>query len=267
MSDVAPTDDDDALDKRIEAVFSGWRKSVADIECLIRETKIAAKAASADNARHNKLQDAVNRLQTELREAKAQKLREAKAQEDRRRLLAKIEKVVGPVLWRSSIKDTHGFSTPKAIVDAELFRLEERCAALGRDRSRWSKQASRAIKQFADALRKANRPKLGLHEDLRGLLGINQMIYRLEAYEKVRQKPKPDAYAKRMAALSAMYLCERFGIALATTRATTRNTGEKTKASVFCRLAAVLYGDESADMQHHCREAVQKRRSAKPGQR
>ena len=80
-------------------------------------------------------------------------------------------------------------------------------------------------------------------------------------------KPKPDAYAKRMASLSAMYLCEKFGIALTTTRATIRKTGEKTKASVFCRLAAVLYGNENADLQHYCRELVQKRRSAKPGQR
>jgi hypothetical protein len=188
-------------------------------------------------------------------------------EEARLRQLAKIEKILGRPFWHSSIKDKQGFTTPKAIIEAELFRLEERCAALGRVRSRGSKQARRAIKQFGDALLKANRSELGLPEDLRLLLGLNQTIYMLEAYKKAQQKPKPDAYAKRMAALSAMYLCERFGIALTTTRATTRNTGEKTKASVFCRLAAALYGDESADLQRYCREVVQKRRSAKPGQR
>jgi hypothetical protein len=190
-------------------------------------------------------------------------------EEARLRQLAKIEKILGRPFWRSSIKDKQGFTTPKAIIEAELFHLEGMCTALGRIRSRGAKPARRAIKQFADALLKVNRLARGLPEDFRLLLGVDldQMISMFEAYEKARQKPKPDAYAKRMAALSAMYLCERFGIALTTTRATTRNTGEKTKASVFCRLAAVLYGDESADLQHHCREVVQKRRSAKPGQR
>jgi hypothetical protein len=177
---------------------------------------------------------------------------------DRRRQLEKIEKILGADLWSSSIEDEQGFTAPKAIVEAELYQLEQRCAALGRMRSRGSKPTKRAIKQFGAALRKA---KLGLPEDFRLSLGIDRMIYHLEFYERITQAPET-AGAQREATLSAMMLCETFGIPLTTTRATVGKTG------VFCRLAAALSGDDDADMQHYCRELVQARRaaSAKPGQ-
>jgi hypothetical protein len=50
-----------------------------------------------------------------------------------------------------------------------------------------------------------------------------------------------DGDAKHIAALEAALLFERYGIPLTTTR------GGK-----FCRLAAALYGDEDADLFHHC---------------
>ena len=297
MSDVLPRVDSElTLDGRVETVLSRPTKPAADIKRLIQEikrliqeTEMAVIAAGADGARRDTLQDAIKRLRA--------KLRELKAREDRLRLLAKIEEVVGPVLWRSSIEDEHGFWTPKAIVEAELYHLEVKCAELGRIRVRASKTHAPAIKQLVTALRKA---KSRLPEDLRLLLGIDKMIWHLEAYEAVigktvvntgkwkerleakpgerpnlidikPGKPKPDAYAKRMAALSAAYLCETFGIPLKTTRATIRKTGEETKASVFCRLAAVLHGDESANMQPYCREAAkeaarQRAGSKMPGQ-
>jgi hypothetical protein len=176
---------------------------------------------------------------------------------DRRRQLEKIEKILGADLWSSSIEDEQGFTAPKAIVEAELYQLELRCAALGRMRSRGSKTTKRAIKQLGAALRKA---KLGLPEDFRLSLGINRMIDHLEVYERIDQEPET-ANARREATLSAMYLCETFGIPLTTTRATVGTGG-------FCRLAAALSGDDNADMQHYCRELVQARRaaSAKPGQ-
>ena len=123
----------------------------------------------------------------------------------------------------------------------------------------------RAIRQFGAALRRANSPKLGLPQDFRLLLGLDQMIYMFEVYEKKAGIPKRDAYAKRSAAQSAKYLCETFGIPLRTTRKTKTNT----EASVFCQLAAVLFGDESADLQRYCRELVQAGQavSANPGQR
>src|ERR1019366_1850014 len=171
---------------------------------------------------------------------------------DRRRQLEKIEKILGADLWSSSIEDEQGFTAPKAIVESELYQLEQRCAALGRMRSRGSKPTKRAIKQFGAALRKA---KLGLPEDFRLSLGIDRMIYHLEFYERITQAPET-AGALREATLSAGYLCDTFGIPLTTT-----------KTGVFCRLAATLSGDDDADMQHYCRELIQARRaaSAKPG--
>lgn len=186
--------------------------------------------------------------------------------QDRCLQLAKIERIVGHRRWLSAVRDDHGITTPKAIVEAEIFYLENARTARERMRRRWSKQPMRAIKQFGAALRKANRPDGGLPEDLRRLLGLNLMIHMFVAYEKgprTKPKPKRDATAQRMATLSAMRVCELLGIPLTTTR----KTGVDTKASEFCQLAAVLYGNESADMHHYCREALKGGNSAKPGQK
>src|ERR1035437_2818235 len=122
---------------------------------------------------------------------------------DRRRQLEKIEKILGADLWSSSIEDEQGFTAPKAIVEAELYQLEVRCAALGRMRSRGSKPTKRAIKQLGAALRKA---KIGLPEDFRLSIGLNRMIDHLEVYERIDQEPET-ANARREAMLSATYLC------------------------------------------------------------
>lgn len=271
------------LDNRIKAVFSDGAR-LDQVTPLIQEAKAAAisfcdaakqarsrildptKSSREIAAFHremddaatkcHELQDAVERLREYLRDEKTRK--------DRCRLLAKIAKIVGP-RWLAPIMDKGGYWTPKAIVEAELFRLAERCDAQERNRTRGSKDSKRAIKQFGAALRKANSPKLGLPPDFRLLLRLDQMIYMFEAYEKKAGIPKRDAYAKRMAALSAKYLCETFGIPLRTTRKTKANTS----ASVFCRLAAVLFGDERADLQHYCLELVKARQagSANPGQK
>jgi hypothetical protein len=190
--------------------------------------------------------------------------RDKKAQQDRCRLLAKIKKIVGPK-WRSPILDEGGCWAPEHVVEGELFRLAERYAAHERIRSRSSKGSMRAIRQFGAALRRANSPKLGPPQDFRLLLGLDQMIHMFDAYEKGAGIPKRDAHAKRSAAQSAKYLCETFGIPLRTTRKTKANK----EASVFCQLAAVLFGDESADLQPYCRELVQAGQavSANPGQR
>ena len=250
MNDVLPrVDSGQTLDDRIEAVLSGPPTSAANIKRLIQEAVIAA---GADGAGRDTLQVAIKRLRAELRELKAR--------EDRCRLLAKIGKIVGPDLWRSSIKDEHGFSTPKTIVKGELFRLEERCGALKRLQTRGSAQEKDAIEQFIRSLRKLNRPNVGLSEDLRLLLGIDQTIYMLGHYKKWPRTTKT-AYARLMAALSAARLCERFGIELTTTR----KTGENTQASKFCRLAAVLSGDERTNMQPYCREAAKEAARQRPG--
>ena len=60
-------------------------------------------------------------------------------------------------------------------------------------------------------------------------------------------KPKPDAEEKRLAAEAALHLLKTHDIDPTTT-----------KTGAFCKLAAVLYGDKSVDLQHHCRAELRR---------
>lgn len=133
-----------------------------------------------------------------------------------------------------------------------LYRLREACLATQRIRARQSKQAKRAIKQLSTALRRANRPRGGLPEDLRLVLGLDRMIHHLAAYGAAHRKPKPDAIRKRLAAEYALDLCEHFGV-----RTTTARTGK------FCLVAEALFGAPDVDLQYHCMKAL----SQKPAQK
>jgi hypothetical protein len=71
------------------------------------------------------------------------------------------------------------------------------------------------------------------------------------------------AEAKRVAAEAALHLCDEFAIKPTTT-----------KDGAFCGLAAVMWGDETADLQKHCIEVLAPgyrtfiaRRSAESGQK
>ena len=71
------------------------------------------------------------------------------------------------------------------------------------------------------------------------------------------------AEAKRVAAEAAPHLCDEFAIKPTTT-----------KDGPFCALAAVMWGDETADLQKHCIEVLAPgyrtflaRRSAESGQK
>jgi hypothetical protein len=88
-------------------------------------------------------------------------------------------------------------------IDAALYRMREARLATQRMHARQSKPAMRAIQQFIAALRKANRAKGGVPEDIRLLLGLEHMLYHLEAYANAHRKPKPDAIEKRLAAEEA----------------------------------------------------------------
>jgi hypothetical protein len=86
--------------------------------------------------------------------------------------------------------------------------------------------------------------KLFNHEHLLHHLGLLHAI--CESWEKSKLgKPKPDAFEKRLAAGAAFHLIKMHDIGPTTT-----------KTGAFCKLAAVLYGDKTADLQHHCREAL-----------
>ena len=93
------------------------------------------------------------------------------------------------------------------------------------------------------------RPRTFVTPHLRLLHGI------CRTWEKSKWgKSQPSAQDKRLAAHGALLLCEKFGLPLTTTR----KTGENTRASVFCRLAATLYGDPDANLQPYCRAALAK---------
>jgi hypothetical protein len=255
MSGVTPMDDDAALDERIIALLSSCPGAKSDdIASLIREAETAAVAARDD--RRKELQAAIKILGKQLPKAKCGEAQEAKFLKDRRHKVAGIKKIFGHRWPCAPIKDDHGVTTPEVIVEAELGRLECRRAALKSLHSRGSKKQKRALRQLSAALRKA---KLGLPEDLCRLFSLDRMIAGLEDWQKSPPAPKT-AYAERMATLSARRLCETFGIALTTTRKRTKKTDESgsvsfiVEASIFCRLAAYLHGDESVNMQPYCRE-------------
>jgi hypothetical protein len=61
--------------------------------------------------------------------------------------------------------------------------------------------------------------------------------------------PKMTATDKLAAAEAALHLCDRAGIEPATTKAA--------KGGTFCKLAAVLWGDETADLQKYCQSVLE----------
>ena len=82
------------------------------------------------------------------------------------------------------------------------------------------------------------------HEHFLRHLGL--LVWICKKWEKSKlSKPKPSADEKRLAAMAALRLLRTHDIDPTTT-----------KTGAFCKLAAVLYGDKSADLQHHCRAVL-----------
>jgi hypothetical protein len=160
----------------------------------------------------------------------------------------------------------------RANVEATVDRTRKLSEMTNRTRSSESKEQKRFAKQYSAALRKVitmtrkapfhlriqkglplSVPQLGIKEVfdhqhlLRHLEALNWIC---EAYEKSKLgKPKPSADEKRLAAEAALQLLKMHGIDPTTT-----------KNGVLCALAAALYGDEKADLQHHCRGALSRAR-------
>jgi hypothetical protein len=158
----------------------------------------------------------------------------------------------------------------RADVQAIVEKMSKMCELSKRTRSRESKNQKQFAKQYSAALRKVitmtrnaptdfhppqpllrvSAPQLGIdnevfdHEHLLRHLALLKWIS--DSWEKSKLgKPKPDAYEKRLAAEAALHLLKMHGIDSTTT-----------KTGAFCKLAAVLYGDKSADLQHHCRAVL-----------
>lgn len=155
----------------------------------------------------------------------------------------------------------------RADVQEIVDRMSKMCDLSKRARSSKSKNQKQFAKQYSAALRKViamtrqaptdfrppqpllrvSVPQLSIdkeafdHEHLLRHLTLLKWIS--ESWEKSKLgKPKPNADEKRLAADAALHLLKMHGI-----DATTTKTG------AFCKLASVLYGDRSADLQHHCR--------------
>jgi hypothetical protein len=158
----------------------------------------------------------------------------------------------------------------RADVEAIVEKMSKMCDLANRARSSKSKNQKQFAKQYSAALRKViamtrkaptdfrppqpllrvSAPQLSIdkelfdHDHLLRHLALLKWIS--ESWEKSKLgKPKPDAYEKRLAAKAALHLLKMHDIDPTTT-----------KAGAFCKLAAVLYGDKSAYLQHHCRAAL-----------
>jgi hypothetical protein len=167
-------------------------------------------------------------------------------------------------------------SAPRGDVDAIVDLMSKQREEWKRARSRECGGQKLFAEQYGAALRKViamatetatnfdfrplplfqiSVPELGVdkevfnHEHL--LRHLKVLVAICESWEKSKLgKPKPSAEDKQLAAWAALYLCETHDIQPVTT-----------KLGNFCRLAAALYGDPSADLQHHCRDVLAKRRA------
>ena len=145
-----------------------------------------------------------------------------------------------------------------------------RCTGMNALRRTESKEARRTNQQVAAWLNKGARLLNRLSSWPLGFENFREDVRRWARLyeEEERRKWVPltsiqHAEAKRVAAEAALHLCDEFAIKPTTT-----------KNGAFCELAAVMWGDETADLQKHCIEVLAPgyrtflaRRSAESGQK
>jgi len=145
-----------------------------------------------------------------------------------------------------------------------------RCTGMNALRRTESKEARRTNQQVAAWLNKGARLLNRLSSWPLGFENFREDVRRWARLyeEEERRKWVPltsiqHAEAKRVAAEAALHLCDEFAIKPTTT-----------KDGAFCALAAVIWGDETADLQKHCIEVIVPgyrtfiaRRSAESGQK
>lgn len=192
-------------------------------------------------------QDEKKRWDAPLRKLRQQFLKDAE------RPLTRDQQIVEDVLEiiGGAVTIEDGIERPisRGDVEGALYHMRQAIETTRRVRERGSKQSLQAMEQRALELAKAT--EVGLPKEARAYLW--RRIERLAIFvEALRRKPKPDAIEKRLAADFALDLCERFGVAVTTTR-----------EGKFCLVAAALYRDPYADLQYHCREALSKKPSLK----
>jgi hypothetical protein len=125
-----------------------------------------------------------------------------------------------------------------------------RCTGMNALRRTQSKEARRTERQVAAWLNKGVRLLNRLSSWPLGFENFREDVRRwarlYEDEEEERRKWVPltsiqHAEAKRVAAEAALHLCDEFAT---------------TKDGAFCALAAVIWGDETADLQKHCIEVL-----------
>jgi hypothetical protein len=141
-----------------------------------------------------------------------------------------------------------------------------RCTGMNALRRTASKEARRTDRQVAAWLDKGVRLLNRLSSWPLGFENFREdvrrwaRLYEDEEEERrkwVRLTSIQHAEAKRVAAEAALHLCDEFAIKPTTT-----------KDGAFCALAAVMWGDETADLQKHCIEVLAPGyRSAESGQK
>jgi hypothetical protein len=163
----------------------------------------------------------------------------------------------------------------RADIEATVDKLNKMRERSKRTRSRESKGQKQFAKQYGATLRKLiamtkkastdfrvppltiSAPELSIDNEVfnhEHLLRHLKLLNRIsDGWEKSKLgRPKPNSDEKHFAAEAALHLLKIHCI-----RPTT------TKKGAFCKLAAVLYGDKTADLQYHCRAVLS--RSANPG--
>jgi hypothetical protein len=128
--------------------------------------------------------------------------------------------------------------------------IEQECTNARRNKQLSSKELCRLDLQIRDWVRKGiillnkNYFEDPFLYDILALLTVVELMTQADAKKlthMAKRKPIRSAYARKFATEAALNLCYEFGI-----------KPTKAKRGVFCRLAAVLHGDRSADLQYHC---------------
>jgi hypothetical protein len=178
-----------------------------------------------------------------------------------KRRVPKVVEIIGPTAQGADIENVIDFMEEQ-VTFHDINRLRK-----SKDPKQFAKKLSAALRNTMTLLRKAptdlrvpphfvvSASEIDIADEvfdhehlLRHLMLLNEIA---ERWEKSKLgKPKPRAEAKRLAAWAALHLCEIHNIKPTTT-----------KTDKLCKIAAALYGEPRADLQHHCRWVLKERKA------
>jgi hypothetical protein len=141
--------------------------------------------------------------------------------------------------------DVGYFDSIEHTLNAACLFVELINVGLERDKAKGSGPTKKKVRSYLDALIRANNARNALPPDLRPLFADIDFKKHQDVCAELAApgKPKRDDYAKITAARQARLLLKKYGHPIKTTRGGT-----------WERLAAILYGDKSADLFNQCRK-------------